>query len=502
MISVIALYVCHLPSPFHLLSLLIFYHYFIAFSTILYTKTILITRFKMVLTQPLPIPNKNGIHTDVLEAFRKLKVPLLHWPGGYTTEFYHWRNGIGPKEQRPRIPDTLTGRDSGIPQFVDDNAFGTHEFFNLCEELDCEPYLVFGSGQVSTEEIHDWVEYITFDGDSTLARLRSQNGREQPWKMCYMTVGNEWWFYEPASSYAVRYCKGIHFAKNYTCNPFRIVRGPQIEDIHFTNDLIDALPSGFCDAVTVYIVMSEAKFGQTLKAVGFSDEEYYASLQFIPYVDRQLDRHIGVIRKRPENDGIKICVDEWGCWHDTGRDANWSMRTTMHDAIIAAAMLNTFNNKCDYIEIAALCMTVNALHSVLKTREEKLVKTPTFYVFKQYREHQDARHVFSYVQEDHIEAPQLAIPTVSHSASMKDGKLLLSLVNCSATQAVQLDGTILDDAFTSCFGEILCADPRCENSFDSPDGAVAKPFTDFTLSGRRLVVTLPPSSVVTLTLEL
>lgn len=459
-----------------------------------------------------PIPNKNGVRLDVLDAFRELKVPLLHWPGGYTTEFYHWRNGIGPKEQRPRIPDTLTGRDTGLPQFIDNNAFGTHEFFNLCEEIGAEPYLVFGSGQVSIEEIHDWMEYITFDGDSTLAELRRKNGRDKPWNMRYMTIGNEWWFYESADSYAVRYARAIHFAKNYSCpKPFRIMRGPQMEDIHYTNDLVDAIkkvhyecdymPPSCCEGITMYMVMNEAKFGQQMKSVGFSNDEYYASLQYIPYVEKQLDRHIGVIRKKPANDHIKICVDEWGCWHDTGKDSNWSMRTTMRDAIIAAATLNTFNNKCDFIEMAALCMTLNSLHSVLLTQNEKLVKTPTYYVFKQYRGHQDATQVFSYVEKDGIEAPELTIPTVSHSASMKDGNLLLSLVNCSATEPVQLNGTILYDAFTQCTGEVLCADPRTENTFDTPCEAESKPFDAFVLDGEKLTVTLPPCSVVTLTLK-
>ena len=448
-----------------------------------------------------PIPNKNGVRLDVLEALRELRVPLLHWPGGYTTEFYHWRNGIGPKDERPRIPDTLTGRNSGVPQFVDDNGFGTHEFFDLCEELHCEPYLVFGSGQVTPEEIHDWIEYITFPGDSTLSRLRSKNGRQKPWRLRYVTVGNEWWFYEPATSYAVRYCQAIHFGKNYSSPTFRVARGPQIEDIHYTDQLIDALPPGSCDAVTVYIVMNEEKFGQPMKATDFSDEDYYASLQFIPYVDRQLDRHIGVIRKKPENDRLRICVDEWGCWHDTGKEANWSMRTTMRDAIMAAATLNTFNNKCDFIEMAALCMTVNALHSILQTRGEKLVKTPSYYVFKQFRDHQDANQAAAYVQRDVIHASRLDIPTISCSASMKGGRLLISLVNCSASESVALRGTILDESFSTGEGEVLAADPRCENTFEQPNQAVSRAFTDFALTQSGIDLTLPPCSVVTLTLN-
>ena len=446
-----------------------------------------------------PIPNKNGVRLDVLEAFREIKVPLLHWPGGYTTEFYHWRNGIGPKDKRARIPDTLTGRDSDVPQFVDDNAFGTHEFLNLCEELGAEPYIVFGSGQVSVEEIHDWVEYMTFDGDSTLSRLRRENGRDKPWKIKYMTIGNEWWFYETAQSYMARYCRGIHFAKNYSCaHPFRILRGPQMEDIQYTDALMDALPPDFCDAMTLYMVMSVEKFGLKPHAVDFDENEYYASLQYIPLAQRQLERHLGVIRKNPRNDKMKICVDEWGCWHDTSKDSNWSMRTTMRDAIIAAATLNTFNRNCDYIEMASLCMSVNALHCILQTQGEKMVRTPTFYVFKQYLDHQGAENVHSFVEEAFIDGPQMKIPLVSHSASIKDGKLLVSLVNCSLSERVEIEGMIAGEPYTQCTGEILQAAPQTENTFDAPFGAVTKPFTDCKMDGQKYTAILPPCSVVTL----
>ena len=273
-----------------------------------------------------------------------------------------------------------------------------------------------------------------------------------------------------------------------------------MEDINLLNDLIDVLPPGACDAVTVYMVMSEAKFGQRPKAVGFSDDEYYASLQFIPYVEKQLDRITGVIRKKPENDQMKICVDEWGCWHDTGKESNWCMRTTMRDAVIAAATLNTFNNKCDIIEMAALCMTINALHSILLTQGNQMVKSPTYYVFRQYREHQGARQVYSFVEQDSIPAPQLKVPRVSHSVSVKDGRMLISLVNCSATEPVQLNSTLLDSCFTHCEGEVLSADPRSENTFSAPNEAVTQAFHDFALAGQQLTITLPPCSVTTLSL--
>lgn len=447
------------------------------------------------------IPNKNGVRLDILDAFRQIHVPLLHWPGGMTSEFVHWRDSIGDKDERKRVPNTLGVRE----KLIDDNGFGLHEFFDLCEELDAEPYYVFGSGQVSSEEIAECMEYVCYDGDTTVTRQRKKNGREKPWKNKYLVIGNEWWFYESAASYMSRYGAAVHFAKRFMDRPFKVMRGPQSWDIHLTHRMMNALDEAPMmdtnrpNAMTLYFVMNEASFGAERKALGFSDEEYYTSLQYIPFTDRQLDRHLGVLKRNPYYDNIKLCVDEWGAWHDTYN--MWEMHTTMRDAILAAATLNTFNNKCDVIEMAALCFAVNGLHSILLTQGDKMIKTPTFYVFDQYKAHQDATHVATYVEKDEIPMPRFNIPTISHSASIKDGKLLLSLVNVSATESVKLDGTVLYEHYTRGSGEILMADPRTENTFEAPELAKSEPFYDFKITENGLNITLPPCSVVTITLE-
>ena len=126
------------------------------------------------------IPNINGYRTDVFNALKELRVPVLRWPGGCFADEYHWMDGIGPKENRPKMVNNNWGGT------IEDNSFGTHEFLNLCEMLGCEPYISGNVGSGTVEELAKWVEYMTSEGDSPMARLRRQNGRDKAWKVKYM----------------------------------------------------------------------------------------------------------------------------------------------------------------------------------------------------------------------------------------------------------------------------------------------------------------------------
>jgi len=133
------------------------------------------------------IPNTRGIRNDVVAALKKIEVPVLRWPGGCFADEYHWMDGIGPKDQRPPMVNTHWG------MVTENNHFGTHEFLDLCDMLDTEPYICGNVGSGSVLEMQQWVEYLTYDGDTPMANLRRQNGREEPWKIKYWGVGNESW---------------------------------------------------------------------------------------------------------------------------------------------------------------------------------------------------------------------------------------------------------------------------------------------------------------------
>src|SRR5947209_20424415 len=102
------------------------------------------------------IVNTNGIRMDVVKALRKLKIPLLRWPGGCFADTYHWKDGIGEKGKRPSIVNTNWG---GV---TEDNSFGTHDFLNMCTLLGAEPYISGNVGSGTVQELADWVQYVNF----------------------------------------------------------------------------------------------------------------------------------------------------------------------------------------------------------------------------------------------------------------------------------------------------------------------------------------------------
>ena len=162
-----------------------------------------------------PIPNTKGIRNDVAAALKAIKVPVLRWPGGCFADEYHWKDGVGPRESRKKMVNTHWG---GV---VEDNSFGTHEFFELCAQIGCEPYVNGNLGSGTIQEMSEWVEYMTFDGLSPMSEWRKQNGSEKPWRLKYFGVGNENWGcggnMRP-EYYADEYRRYATYVRNYSGN--------------------------------------------------------------------------------------------------------------------------------------------------------------------------------------------------------------------------------------------------------------------------------------------
>jgi alpha-N-arabinofuranosidase len=167
-----------------------------------------------------PIPNTRGIRNDVVAALKKVNIPSLRWPGGCFADEYHWRDGIGPRSERPKMINTHWG---GV---VEDNSFGTHEFMDMCEQLGTEAYICGNLGSGTVEEMSKWVEYLNFDGVSPMADARRKNGREKAWSVKFWGVGNEnylWWKYD-RGFYADQYLRYATYCRNYGDN--RLLKWP------------------------------------------------------------------------------------------------------------------------------------------------------------------------------------------------------------------------------------------------------------------------------------
>jgi alpha-N-arabinofuranosidase len=445
------------------------------------------------------IPNKGGVRRDVIDALKAIKIPVLRWPGGCFADEYHWKDGIGERSSRKKMVNTNWGH------VVEDNSFGTHEFMNLCEELDCEPYVAGNLGSGTVSELAEWVEYMTFDGVSPMAELRRKNGREKPWKLKYLGIGNESWGCGGSMRpeyYADEYKRYQSFCKNFSGNElYKVACGPNADDYNWTEKLMSSLNEWQTKAISLhYYTVPTGDWSHKGDAVEFDSAEYYRTIKSTLHMDELITRHDAIMSRYDPAHKIGLIVDEWGCWYDVEKGTNPGFlyqQNTMRDAIVAAVNLNIFNEHSDRVVMANIAQTVNVLQSVILTEGEKMLLTPTYYIFKMYAPHQDAELLESYVKNDTASEGDTEIPVITKSVSMdKNGDILITLANCSIDDECSVEistGSFLASSFTA---EILTGDVHDHNSFDDPEKVRSAEFDGVKLSGNTLTAVLPKCSVI------
>ena len=449
-----------------------------------------------------PIPNIHGIRRDVIEAFRQIRMPVLRWPGGCFADEYHWRDGIGAKDARKRMVNTNWG---GV---VEDNSFGTHEFMELCELVGCEPYIAANVGSGTVQELAEWIEYMTFDGVSPMAQLRRENGREQPWRVKYIGIGNEAWGcggnMRPAY-YADVYKRYQSFCKNYSGNTlYRVACGPSGDDWNWTETMMQNLRvngSWTANALALHFY-AVPDWNHKGLAAEFDEAQYYTLLAAVNYMDTLLTRHTEIMNRWDPEGAVALFVDEWGTWYDVEPGTNPGFlyqQNTMRDALAAAITLNIFNRHAGRVKMANLAQAVNVLQALLLTEGEKLIKTPTYHVFDLFKAHQDADAVYCFAQNAAVGAE--GIPMLSSSASVKEGVLTLTLANSSLTEEAEIACRVCGFAAQQAAGRILTAEAHTCNDFDAPERVhIAQMPVQLGTDGI-LRLTLPACAVAEITLQ-
>lgn len=450
-----------------------------------------------------PIPNEKGMRTDVVEALRQIRVPVLRWPGGCFADEYHWKDGIGPKESRKRMVNTNWG---GV---TEDNSFGTHEFLEFCRQVGCEPYINGNMGSGTVQEMSEWVEYMTSDAISPMAELRRQNGREEPWKIRYFGVGNESWGcggnMRP-SYYADEFRRYQTFLRNYGENKlYKIACGPNVDDYTWTDTVME-IAGRYMDAITLhYYTLPNDDWDHKGSALVFNREEYYRTLRKALRMEELLQKHIQIMDRRDPEKRVGLIVDEWGAWYDVEPGTNPGFlyqQNTMRDALVAAATLNIFNQHSDRVVMANIAQLVNVLQSVILTEGDKMVKTPTYHVFDLYKEHQDATLVYSQIETASTGTETEQVPQISVSVSMDEqGVLHATLANLSDEEADLAELVFVNFVPTSVEGEVLCGKPADHNDFTAPDAVHLEPLTDVRVENGRVLARMPACSVVRLTIR-
>lgn len=446
------------------------------------------------------IPNTDGVRNDIIDAFKEIKMPVLRWPGGCFADEYHWKDGIGEKSSRKKMINTHWG---GV---VEDNSFGTHEFFNLCEKLECEPYLAGNLGSGTVQELAEWVEYITSDDISPMAELRRKNGRDKAWKLKYLGIGNENWGcggnMRP-EYYADEYRRYQTYCRNFSGNElFKVACGPNAEDYHWTEVLMENVKDWHTKAISLhYYTVPTGDWNHKGSATDFSNEEYYSTISKTLYMDELITRHSEIMNRYNPNNTIGLIVDEWGCWYDVEPGTNPGFlyqQNTMRDAIVAAVNLNMFNSHSDRVIMANLAQAVNVLQALILTEGKKMVKTPTYHVFNMFKTHQDSDLVYSFCENEKVSDKE--IPAISQSVSVRDGKMTITLANCSLDEEYEISCAINGFAATKAAAEILDADVRAYNDFEDGNKVTPKAY-EVKLDNGEVTVKMPACSVVSVVLE-
>ncbi|SFQ72670.1 alpha-N-arabinofuranosidase [Streptococcus equinus] len=435
------------------------------------------------------IPNVNGMRTDVVEALKNIKIPVLRWPGGCFADEYHWKDGIGPKENRKKIVNTNWG---GV---TENNHFGTHEYFELLRQLGCEAYINGNVGSGTVQEMQEWIEYMTMDGESPMANLRRENGHDDPWKVKFFGVGNESWGcggnMRP-DYYADVYRRYQTFVRQYGKDKiYKIACGPNIDDYNWM-DRVMSIDAPFMDGISLHHYALTGAWEDKGPALGFEESQWWSLLKSAKKMDELITKHSTIMDKYDPEKRVGLIVDEWGSWLAVEPGTNPGFlyqQNTIRDAMVAALTLNIFHKHADRVHMANIAQTVNVLQAMILTEGDKMVKTPSYHVFDLYKVHQDADVVASYGDES---------DTLSYTVSKKDGMISISLCNYSLTDTQTLDvaGEFGD---TIAEARYITADKMDEhNDFEHPENITIKDFDGAKLVDGQLSITIPPMSVATI----
>ncbi len=459
-----------------------------------------------------PIPNTRGIRNDVVAALKELDIPVLRWPGGCFADEYHWRDGIGPRDQRPSMINTHWG---GV---VEDNSFGTHEFMDLVDQLGTDAYITGNVGSGTPQEMMDWVEYMTSDAISPMANLRRQNGREEPWPVPYFGIANEPWGcggnMRP-EYYADEYRRYNTFVKDYDRSKpiYRIAAGANADDYGWTEVLMRVAGRRMDGLSLHYYTIPTGSWGTKGSATGFGERRWFSTLQRTLRMDDLITKHDAIMDKaeaeaKPGADKkVGLVVDEWGTWYDSepGSVPGFlNQQNTLRDALVAALNFHIFHRHADRVTMANIAQTVNVLQAMILTDEEKTLRTPTYWVFEMFKVHQDGTFLPVQLQSPDYVFGEEKIPMVSASATRAaDGSAThLSLANASPSQGVTLTVELAGIAPQGVTGRVLTATAMdAHNTFDAPNAVQPAAFTGATVKGDTLEVDLPAKSVVVLALN-
>jgi alpha-N-arabinofuranosidase len=458
------------------------------------------------------IPNTRGIRNDVVNALKAIKVPNVRWPGGCFADEYHWRKGIGQN----RLV-TLNPNWGGVPE---PNSFGTHEFMDFIDQIQSDAYLSVNVGSGTPQEAAEWLEYLTTPLPTTLQKERAANGHPAPYKIPYLGVGNESWdcggnmtpdYYASQLKIYSRFVRNFNPAQQGNNQMLKIAVGPGGDEPRFA-EWTETVMKAWANHQWSWDMQGLSMHNYTvvnwdkkLASVGFGETEYAQMLKSTLEMDGLINKWSAIMDKYDPQKKIALVVDEWGAWYVGLPGSNPGFlvqQNSQRDAILAALNLNIFARHADRVRMANIAQMINVLQAMIMTDKEKMVLTPTYYVFKMYVPFQDATFVPITFNAGSYTQGAITLPRVDAIAAKdRGGKLWLELTNVDPNQPAEIEVSLAGITAKSASGETLTA-PKVDsvNTFEAPSTVTPKPFSA-QVQGGKLILKLEPKSVTVISVE-
>jgi len=368
------------------------------------------------------IPNQGGIRTALVEHMRRLKPSVVRWPGGCFADSYNWRDGIGPRAQRPRrtnfwINDGFLRSAPDGPAKYEPNQFGTNEFIRFCKLIGAQPYLAVNVRSNTPRDFYEWVEYCNAPAtQTTLSGQRAANGGPEPFGVRFWGVGNESWGcggnFTP-EEYATEFRRYTAWLPDYGAPLALIGSGPNSGDLDWTKRFFLRLAERDRGLINLLYGWGLHYYCGTAgkgNAIDFTVNDWYELLGKAIYMEALITKHWEAMSEIDSAHHVKLIVDEWGAWHHAGTEVArthlFGQTSTMRDALVAALTLDIFNRHADKVAMANVAQLINNLHSLFLAHEDKFVATPNFYVFEMYSAHHGGKSVPSVFARSRDQRPR------------------------------------------------------------------------------------------------
>lgn len=462
------------------------------------------------------VPNVDGLRTDVIEALKPLNIPVLRWPGGCFADEYHWRDGVGPQDQRPGRLNVHWGMEP------EPNHFGTHEFVAFCRAIGAEPYFAGNVGSGSTHEMRDWVEYCNQASGTALAEERTTNGAAEPFGIEWWGIGNENWGCGGRMTpqfYADEYSRYRNSVRDHAGTTVKAVAcGPNAMDWAWTEKFFARMAEQPVRMRGIGYFAAHYYCQTAGTATAYTDSQWLELLTRAVAVEGIITGHRELMDVVDTERSVGLLLDEWGTWHpvEEGKPTGGLyQQNTMRDAVVAALSLDIFNRHCDKLAMANIAQLINVLQALLLVDDTRVVITPTFHVFAMYAAHQGGTAVQVETDSDVISTGEASadyvrtcwrdgrvveLQRVAGSASVKGDQLTLTLTNADPNEPAEVVIDLRDRSWAGIQASVLASgDIHDHNTFETPDVISGPTELSTSLVDGQLTVQLPPACVAKIT---